>query len=182
MAIVIPHILSGSQGLTVRQTFPSGGTVPGKRSAWVKSRISPDLAPFFDIDPEHVTLTPGGIVVFDQETDASTGGLFELNLHTPLQRRAVILSAINLRLGPAVEWTVTLTDGRRTASSDDDVDAPTYDTDLETGTGNKHLNLAIELPARACVRVKTSNNVSLNPGIVELIFLLITDSHARPMI
>ncbi len=182
MSILIPHILSGSQGLTVRQAFPTGAAIPGKRSAWVKSRTVPELAPFFDIDPEHVALTPGGIVVFEQETDDTTGGLFELNLHTPLQRRAVILSAINLRLGPAVAWTVTLTDGRGTASSPEDVDDPTYDTDLETGTGNKHLNLAIELPARACVRVKTSNNTSLNPGIIELIFLLVTDTHARPMI
>lgn len=117
MAILIPHILSGSQGLTVRQAFPMGVAIPGKRSAWVKSRVVPGLDPFFDVDPEHVALTPGGIVVFDPETDATTGGLFELNLHTPLQRRAMILSAINMRLGPAVAWTVTLTDGRGTASS-----------------------------------------------------------------
>ena len=180
MPILIPRFMCNSQGLTLRQQFPTGGQVTGTRSAHVEMRSEPGLDSFPDLKLANAVMLPGGIVQLDAEPSAATGGLFELRLHTPLQRRHIFATALNVRVGGTVAWTLHATDGRGTGSATD-VDDAAYDIPVASGSGNKYERVAFELIPGASLRFKTSANLVLDPAMVEITFIMLSDTHARPI-
>jgi hypothetical protein len=180
LAYYIPNILSASLGLTIRQRFPAGGIVPGKRSRGVVDRVLPDAGGTFkDVDLDVVELLPGQLVDYGIELDAATGGLFEPSLHVREQQRSAMITAVHTRVGTGVTWSIYLTDGRGTAADPAEVDDPAYDILLAAGSGNARTDLKVELSPGARIRFVTDAVTALSPAEVDVVFVPHTDTRSR---
>lgn len=179
MGYFIPRILSSSQGLTIRQQYPIGSVVPGKRSDVVVDRAYSGVpSSYKDVDPDRASLQPGALVEYALEGTADTGGLFEPKLHLNEQKKACHLNSAQIRIGAGIAWTLSLTNGLGGGAAGA-VDDPAGDIVIATGTGNALVANKVEIPSGCSIRFVSAANTAVATASVDVQIVPITDNHSR---
>ena len=157
----------GAQGAYLRQEVASGQSFLGRRTSSAGGRDNPTAS--------------DTIVQTYAQNPADGEGLFEFEPFLRRTDQSVFVTHVRIRVGPGagpgIAWSVAITDGDEGVGSPD-VDDPSRDVIVDSGTGDAVVTLNIDLPPKSKIRVITGA-VSASLGIVQVEFFPTLDKFER---
>lgn len=152
-----------AKGQYIRQEVANGISFTGERTSHAAGRDAP-------------TVVNDIVLQFDRNS-ADGEGLIEFEPFMSNPKQSVFVSWVRVIVGPTIGWSVYITDGDESVGAPN-VDNPSLDAPVSSGTGNALIAVNRDLPPKAKIRV-TSSAVTSTFGIVEVEFFTTLDKFER---